>query len=117
MKLRSTIAALGLAVAATCLSGCAYTSGLLPSVGVNPDVYFASANILTEKQVPIWVLPECVLDSDGVTQTCTGKALDSRPITVVANQTDKKLPMTIKVGDEVIFVGSATEELEKAATK
>lgn len=114
---RAALTALGLATLATCMTACSYTSGLLPSVGVNPDVYYASANVLTEKDVAIWVLPECTLGTDGKTQTCTGKTLDSQPITVVADQTDKTLPMTIKVGDTVIFTGSATDELAKAATQ
>lgn len=98
------------------LAGCSFTSGLLPSSGNNPNVYFAQANVLTAQQVPILVVPECSMEPDGTTQVCKGTTIDKQPIVVKADQNQESLPMTITVGGKVIFSGSAIEVMRKAAS-
>ncbi|MBP7972195.1 MAG: hypothetical protein WBB44_08690 [Candidatus Nanopelagicales bacterium] len=115
--LRRRLAVAGAAaLSVAALAGCSFTSGLLPSSGNDPNVYFAQANILTAKKVPILVLPECSMEPNGTTQTCTGTTVDKQPIVVTADQTQDSLPMTITVGGKEIFRGSAIEAMKKAAT-
>lgn len=110
-------AAVGCAAAlmAALLSSCAYTSGLLPGFSTNPSVYFAVNDVLVSQQVPVLTYPSCVLEADQKTQTCTGETLDRQPISAVADQSDEALPLTIKIGEKVIFEGSATEVVTKGA--
>lgn len=98
------------------LGGCSFTSGLLPSSGVDPNVYFAQANVLTAKEIPVLVLPECSMEPDGTTQVCRGTTIKQQPIVVTADQTQDSLPIVITVGGKEIFRGSALEVMAKAAT-
>ncbi|MGV1037059.1 MAG: hypothetical protein ACOYD0_08540 [Candidatus Nanopelagicales bacterium] len=108
------IAVTGLGLVA--LSGCAFTSGLLPTSGVDPNVYFAQANVLTAKKVPVLVVPECSMEPDETTQVCKGSTVSKEPIVVTADQTQDTLPMVITVGGKEVFRGSAMEVMKKAAT-
>ncbi len=112
---RWTAAGIALLAAAS-LSGCAYTSGLMPSAGANPNVYFAQSDVLTNLKIPVLVLPACTANADNTTQTCKGTTMTNEPILVEVDQTQASLPMTIKVGDKVVFTGSAMDVVKKEAT-
>lgn len=104
-------------IAVMSTSGCAYFSGVLPSAGIDPSIYYATSDVLVSKKLAVKVYPECVLDSNNTTQTCKGSMIDGRPILATGDQSDKSLPLTIKIGDTTIFKGSAKDVIAEGAQK
>ncbi|MGB3674491.1 MAG: hypothetical protein WA988_08630 [Candidatus Nanopelagicales bacterium] len=106
----------GAAVVVVGLAGCAYTNGVLPHGGIQPDIYDAVGDILVEKSVPVMTYPECTLESDGKTQTCVGETLTGQQIQATGDQSDKAMPFTITIGGQPFYTGSATDVLKQNAS-
>ena len=103
---------LAVALATLALGGCSQISALTPVGGTAiTSVRNATYEVLVDQQVAILVAPQCEPSDSGF--TCTGSTLEGQAIIAVAEGTDP-YPMTITVGDAVIFEGNAQDVLEAA---
>lgn len=94
------------------LTGCSQINALQPvSGGPITTVRNATYVVLVDQQVPIKVAPVCEEAADAF--LCIGSTLDGSEITVTA-KVAAPYELTIEVGGEVIFTGSAEEVLSDA---
>ena len=107
--MRQLIAA---AVAALALTGCSQVAALTPVGGTAiTSVRNATYQVLVQQQVPILVAPQCESATEGF--TCVGSTVDGSTIRTTASAT-APYEMTITVGDEVVFRGTAQAVLDAA---
>lgn len=94
------------------LAGCSQIDSLTPVGGAAvTSVRNATNDVLVDRQVPILVAPVCTEVASGF--TCTGSTTDGREILTKAGGTSP-YELTISIGGEVIFTGTATDVLEAA---
>ena len=94
------------------LTGCSQIDALQPvSGGPITTVRNATYVVLVDQQVPIKVAPICEEAADAF--LCIGSTLDGLEITATAKAT-APYDLTIEVGGEVIFTGSAEQVLSDA---
>lgn len=94
------------------LTGCSQINALQPvSGGPITTVRNATYVVLIDQQVPIKVAPVCEEAADAF--LCIGSTLDGSEITVTA-KVAAPYDLTIEVGGEVIFTGSAEQVLSDA---
>ncbi|MFA7267030.1 MAG: hypothetical protein WC054_12025 [Candidatus Nanopelagicales bacterium] len=108
--------ATGLVIAMVGFSGCAYTSGVLPHGGMQPDIYYAIGDVLVAQKVPVKVYPECTLGADGKTQTCAGETVAGTPISGTGDQSVEGMPFTLTVDGKHVFSGTAKQVLAEGAS-
>lgn len=100
------------ALATLTLTACSQVSALTPVGGTAiTSVRNATYEVLIDQQVPILVAPQCEPSDGGF--TCTGTTIEGQEIIAIAEGTDP-YPMTITVGNAVIFEGNAQDVLEAA---
>lgn len=96
------------------VAGCSQAAALAP-VGGNrvTDVRFAAGDVLVRQHVELLVAPVCTMAADRAV-TCTGTALDGRPITVVSPAADQA-SMQVSIGTETLYSGGVQEVLDESA--
>jgi hypothetical protein len=113
---RRLLVALGAASAFVSAAGCSQYEGL--GTVPNMDLIYVTAaatDVLTEQSIPIQQAPRCTANS-ATLYTCKGTTSDGRAILVRVSEANSKDPqMTITVGNEQIFTGSASTVLNQAA--
>lgn len=107
--MRRLIAVAGVALV---LTGCSQVAALTPVGGTAiTSVRNATYQVLVQQQVPILVAPQCESATEGF--TCEGSTIDGLAITTTASAT-APYEMTVTVGDEVVFDGTAQDVLDAA---
>ena len=100
------------AVGALLLTGCSQIDSLTPVGGAAvTSVRNATYDVLVHEQVSILEAPVCESTESGF--TCTGSTTDGESIVATAGSTSP-YPLTIMIGERVLFDGTATEVLEAA---
>lgn len=94
------------------LTACSQISALTPVGGAAiTSVRNATYDVLVEQQVSILVAPQCASTESGF--TCTGSTTDGEAIVAEADS-EAPYQLTITVGDQIIFEGTAQQVLEAA---
>ncbi len=106
------VMALTIPFAAFALAACSQIDALAPVGGAAiTTVRNATYDVLVEKDVDILVAPQCTTVSSGF--TCKGTTVDGDAIIEEAGP-EAPYELTIAVGTEVIFEGSAQAVLQDA---
>ncbi len=111
--MRQSLALVVTAVAGLLLTACSQIGALTPVGGAAiTSVRNATYDVLVDQQVPILVAPQCASIETGF--TCTGSTTDGDAIVAEA-ESQAPYQLRIKVGDQIIFEGTAQQVLEAAA--
>lgn len=103
---------IAMSVGAALLTGCSQIDSLTPVGGAAvTSVRNATYDVLVQEQVAILEAPVCESTDSGF--TCTGSTTDGEPIVATAGSTSP-FPLTIMIGERVLFDGTATDVLEAA---
>lgn len=103
---------LAVAASAFLLSACSQIASLTPVSGTAITmVRNATYEVLVAEKVPILTAPQCAASATGF--TCTGTTIDGAEI--ISNATGTApYDMTITVGGDLLFEGTAQDVLEAA---
>lgn len=97
---------------AVTLTGCSQIDALAPVGGAAVTaVRNATYDVLVDSDVEILVAPQCSAVASGF--LCKGSTVDGAPIIAEATP-DAPYELTVLVGEEVLFDGTAEEVLEAA---
>jgi hypothetical protein len=104
--------ATAIALGSLLLTGCSQIDSLTPVGGAAvTSVRNATYDVLVQEQVSILEAPVCESTDSGF--TCTGSTTDGEAIVATAGSTSP-YPLTIMIGERVLFDGTATDVLESA---
>lgn len=93
-------------------TGCSQINAYAPvSGGPKATVEIAIGDVLANRQIPVLVRPECVLNAD--TFTCEGSTISGDPIVGTATAT-RPFILTLVVGETTIFDGDAQTAIDDA---
>jgi len=104
--------ATAIALGSLLLTGCSQIDSLTPVGGAAvTSVRNATYDVLVQEQVSILEAPVCESTDSGF--TCTGSTTDGEAIVATAAPSSP-YPLTIMIGERVLFEGTATDVLEAA---
>jgi len=110
--MKRTHAALAVPVLVLSLGACSQIDALAPVGGASiTTVRNATYDVLVNEGIDILRAPQCSATSSGF--TCTGSTIDGNPIVSEAGPTTP-FDLTVRVGDTLLFEGTAEEILEAA---
>lgn len=93
------------------LTGCSQVAAVAPvGGGHQAEVRYAAIDVLLDADVEILVAPVCEADAEVI--TCAGETVSGEPIVVTSTATD----VEVTAGSKVIYSGSITEILDRAAS-
>jgi len=104
--------ATAIALGSLLLTGCSQIDSPTPVGGAAvTSVRNATYDVLVQEQVSILEAPVCESTDSGF--TCTGSTTDGEAIVATAGPSSP-YPLTIMIGERVLFEGTATDVLEAA---
>lgn len=110
--MKRPVMVVALSAMALLLSGCSQIDALAPVGGAAiTTVRNATYDVLIDEDIEILVAPQCSVVSSGF--TCEGTTVDGAPIIAEADP-EAPYELTIVVGEEVIFEGTAQDVLQAA---
>lgn len=110
--MKRPVMVVALSAMALLLSGCSQIDALAPVGGAAiTTVRNATYDVLIDEDIEILVAPQCSVVSSGF--TCEGTTVDGAPIIAEAAP-EAPYELTIVVGEEVIFEGTAQDVLQAA---
>ena len=110
--MRRLVLVTAVALGSLLLTGCSQIGSLTPVGGAAlTSVRNATYDVLVQEQVSILEAPVCESTDSGF--TCTGSTTDGEAIVATAG-TSSPYPLTIMIGERVLFEGTATDVLEAA---